>query len=397
VGFGGGTQKAHGICKIRITGFEPGFSFYVSPLNIDPRQPAMPISNPPHYSMALARLQGRFATLGLAEDTWALNERVLDEQAFLDQAYSIHEERKAQFFHALDRQPDGVVSVVFDATDRIQHMFFRYLDADHPANRDKDTETHKDAIFDLYRKADELVGETLEKMGKNDALLVISDHGFKQFKRGVNLNSWFRENGYLFLKTDPGEGPLPEIPLGKRFEVGDIDWPRTRAYTNGLAGYYVNIKGREKDGCVDPDKALDLKQEINDKLRGLPDPESDGEAITELWTGEEIYHGPYRENGPDVIVGYKPGYRTDWDAAVGAVSGTIISDNTRSWSGDHCMDPRQVPGVLFSTVPFASTRPNLVDMAPSVLDLLGLAAPGHMTGRSIFREDDPAAASKVAS
>ena len=166
VSFGKGTRKAHGICKVRITGFVPGFSFYVSPLHIDPRKPAMPISNPPHYAMALSRLQGRFATLGLAEDTWALNERVLDEQAFLDQAYGIHEERKAQFFHALDRQPEGVVSVVFDATDRIQHMFFRYLDPEHPANRDKDTEIHKDAIFDLYRKADELVGETWRRWAR---------------------------------------------------------------------------------------------------------------------------------------------------------------------------------------------------------------------------------------
>jgi predicted AlkP superfamily phosphohydrolase/phosphomutase len=388
VSFGSGTQKAHGICLIRITGFEPGFSFYVTPLHIDPRQPAMPISNPPHYSMALSRLQGRFATLGLAEDTWALNERVIDEQAFLDQAYRFHEERKTQFFHALDRQPEGVVSVVFDATDRIQHMFFRYLDPDHPANRDKDTVKHKDAIYDLYRKADELVGETRAKMGPRDALLIASDHGFKQFKRGVNLNSWFRENGYLFLKTDPAEGPLPEIPAGERREVEDIDWIRTRAYTNGLAGYYVNIKGRERDGCVEPDQALALKKEINDRLRGLPDTEADSEAITELWAGEEIYHGPYRENGPDAIVGYKPGYRTDWDAAVGAVTSTVISDNTRSWSGDHCMDPRQVPGVLFSTIAFPSTRPNLVDLAPSVLDLLGLAAPGHMTGRSIFREEE---------
>ena len=388
VSFGKGTQKAHGICKIRITGFEPGFSFYVSPLHIDPRQPAVPISNPPHFAMALSRLHGRFATLGLAEDTWALNERVIDDQAFLDQAYAIHEERKTQFFHALDRQPEGVVSVVFDATDRIQHMFFRYLDSEHPANRDKDTEVHKDAIFDLYRKADELVGETLARMGKSDVLLTISDHGFKSFQRGVNLNSWFRENGYLFLESDPEEGPLPAIPEGKRHEVGDIDWTRTRAYTNGLAGYYLNVEGREKDGCVDPAQALALKNEINDKLRGLPDPDRESEAITELWTGEEIYRGPYRENGPDVIVGYKPGYRTDWDAAVGAVSGTVISDNTRAWSGDHCMDPRQVPGVLFSSLPFASTRPNLVDMAPSILDLLGLAVPGHMTGRSIFRADE---------
>lgn len=392
VGFGRGAQQAHGICRVRVTSFSPRFTFYVTPLHIDPARPAVPISNPPHLAMALAKLHGPYATLGLAEDTWALNERVIDEQAFLDQAYAIHEERRRQFLHALDRTPEGVVSVVFDATDRIQHMFFRYLDPEHPANRGKDTEKHKDAIFDLYRRADALVGETRAKLRRGDVLLVASDHGFKQFQRAVNLNAWFRANGYLFLKSDPPGGPLPAIADGARVECGDIDWPRTRAYTNGLAGFYLNIKGREHGGCVEPAAAPALKRELIDKLRGLPDPGRDGqEAITELWASEDIYRGPYRENGPDVIVGYKPGYRADWDAAVGAVSGAVISDNTRSWSGDHCMDPRQVPGVLFSSVPFAATRPNLVDLAPTVLDLLGLPAPAHMTGHSIFSGDGEAA------
>jgi predicted AlkP superfamily phosphohydrolase/phosphomutase len=378
---------AHGICKVRVTSFEPGFSFYITPVHIDPRRPAMPISNPSHLSIALSRLQGRYATLGLAEDTWALNERVIDEQAFLDQAWAIHHEREKQFFHALDRQPDGVVSVVFDATDRIQHMFFRYLDPEHPANRGKDTEKHKDVIFDLYRKADDLVGRTLQRLGPRDVLLVVSDHGFKTFQRGVNLNSWFRQNGYLFLKSDPAEGPLPAIPAGRRFEAGDIDWPRTRAYTNGLAGFYLNIKDREHDGCVEPGQVSALKRLLISQLRNLNDAERGGAAITDLWASEDVYRGPYRDNGPDVIVGYRPGYRADWDAAVGAVSGQVISDNTRSWSGDHCMDPRQVPGVLFSTRPFTATRPSLEDMAPTVLDLLGVPVPAHMTGRSIFQAE----------
>ena len=170
--------------------------------------------------------------------------------------------------------------------------------------------------------------------------------------------------------------------------MGDIDWPRTRAYTNGLAGFYLNIRGREQDGCVEPEDVPALQEELIGKLRGLPDPEREGEAITELWAGQEIYSGPYRSNGPDMIVGYKPGYRADWDAAVGAVGGAVISDNTRSWSGDHCMDPRQVPGVIFSSLPFSTAKPALVDMAPSVLDLLGVEKPAHMTGRSIFQETD---------
>ena len=379
-----GRRRAYGICKVRVTRFEAPFAFYVSPVNIDPLHPAFPISQPAHFSLALARLHGRFATLGLAEDTWALNERVIDEQAFLDQAWANHAERERQLFHALDHQPDGVISVVFDATDRIQHMFFRYLEPDHPANAGKDTERHKDAIAQLYTRADDLVGRVLAKLGPRDVLLVVSDHGFKSFRRGVNLNAWFRRNGYLYLKSDPVFGPLPQIPVGTRYEATDVDWTRTRAYTNGLAGFYLNIAGRERNGCVPPEEALALKREIIDQLRGLPDPAGGGEAVTELWAGEDIYPGPYRENGPDVIVGYKPGYRTDWDAAVGAVTDLIVSDNTRSWSGDHCMDPRQVPGVLFSNRSFAATRPDLRDIAPSVLDLLGLPVPRHMTGRSIF-------------
>jgi len=384
VAFGKGRETAHGICRFRITSFDDPFSCYVSPINIDPEHPAMPISNPPHFAIALAKLHGSYATLGLAEDTWALNERVLDEQAFLDQAYAIQEERKQQFFHALDRSPDGVVSVVFDATDRIQHMFFRYFDADHPANRGKDTERHRDAIPDLYRRADGIVGETSARLGEQDVLLVISDHGFATFQRGVNLNAWFRENGYLYLKDDPAEGPLPSLN-GAKYEPAQIDWPRTRAYTNGLAGFYLNIDGREHDGCVPPDEAPALKQELIGKLRGLPDAERDAEAIRDLWDGAEYYQGPYRGNGPDVLVGYNRGYRADWDGAVGRVTGQTIGDNTRSWSGDHCMDPGQVPGVLFANRSFGNQDPALVDIAPSVLDLFGIDRPPYMSGRSIFR------------
>ena len=90
-----------------------------------------------------------------------------------------------------------------------------------------------------------------------------------------------------------------------------------------------------------------------------------------------------------MIVGYKPGYRTDWDAAVGAVSGTVLSDNTRSWSGDHCMDPRQVPGVVFSPrCPSGDAAQPGGSGARRFWICWGWPAPGHMTGRSIFREDE---------
>ena len=162
--------------------------------------------------MMLARINGPFATLGLAEDTWALNEKVIDEDAFLEQVWAIHDERERQFFHALERQREGVVVCVFDATDRLQHTFLRFREPDHPANRGADIERHRNVIRDLYRRADQLVGRTRAQLRDDEVLLVMSDHGFKPFRRAVNLNAWFRQEGYLYLKDDPDEGPPPPLP-----------------------------------------------------------------------------------------------------------------------------------------------------------------------------------------
>jgi len=229
----------HGVCRFLVKEISPEFSLYVTPINIDPEKPALPISHPLVYSIYLAKMQGKYATLGLAEDTWALNERMIDESDFLEQTYSIHRERERMFFDALDRTRRGLCVCVFDATDRIQHMFTRYLDPEHPANRDKDTEEHRDAIKDLYCNADDLVGRTMERVDDRTVLFVMSDHGFAQFGRGVNLNSWLYTNGYLALKDDATSS-------GEWFE--HVDWDRTRAYALGLGGIFVNMRGRKHVG-----------------------------------------------------------------------------------------------------------------------------------------------------
>ncbi|HOX25315.1 MAG TPA: alkaline phosphatase family protein [Candidatus Krumholzibacteria bacterium] len=379
--FRAGRATVHGIARLRVVGWDP-FALYVTPVNIDPQAPAMPISQPPHYAMMLARLHGPYATLGLAEDTWALNERVLDEEAFLAQVWDIHAERERQFFHALDRQREGVVVCVFDATDRLQHTFLRFRDPGHPANRGADVERHQDVIRDLYRRADELVGRTASCLGPEDVLLVMSDHGFKPFRRAVNLNAWFRQHGYLALLDDPADGPPAPLAAGEAVPPGRIDWSRTRAYANGLAGFYLNLREREQQGIVDPAAAPALRTELMDRLRGLVDPQG-GVAIAELWASADAYRGPYRDEAPDVIVGYNPGWRADWDMALGAVLGDVFRDNAKPWSADHCMDPRQVPGVLFSNRRLRGDAPGLADLAPTILDLCGVPVPAHMHGSSL--------------
>jgi predicted AlkP superfamily phosphohydrolase/phosphomutase len=368
-----------GIARFRVVRLAP-FALYMTPINIDPERPALPISHPRIYGTYLAKLLGRFATLGLAEDTWALNERVLDEDGFLEQAYLIHAERERQLFDALDKTRSGVVVCVFDATDRVQHMFYRYTDPDPRAERPAaerpgDRARYARVVEDLYVRMDEMLGRIRARVDEQSVLLVLSDHGFASFRRGVDLNAWLRREGYLAVK---------EGATGDSEYLRDVDWSRTRAYAVGLAGLYLNQRGREAQGVVAPgSEAEQLKREIATKLSALRDPDGDRPVVREAVDVSKRYTGPYRDQAPDLIVGYADGYRVSWEAAVGKITGAVVADNLKSWSGDHCVDPSLVPGVLFCNRPLAAEAPSIVDVAPTLLALYGIQPPAYMEGRAL--------------
>lgn len=366
--------KVTGIARFYITNLNGHLGLYMTPIHIDPDKPVMPISSPAVYSTYLAKTIGPYATLGLAEDTWALNERVLEEDGWLDQAYLFYEERRKMWFHSLGRLRKGMLCCVFDLSDRLQHMTFRYLDADHPANAGKDTTKHKEALYDMYREMDKLVAETQAHIDKDTAFFVISDHGFKTFKRGFNINSWLRDRGYLTLK---------EGTSGTSEYLTDVDWEKTRAYALGLGGIYINMKGRERHGIVDKAEYDTLKQEIEGGLLEVEDPKHNRRAISGMTDCARDLKGPYRKDGPDLMVGFAEGYRVSWDCAKGLVNDEAFDDNTKSWSGDHIMDPRIVPGIMFTNLNIEKEEAHLMDIGPTVLDLFGIKTPPHMIGKSL--------------
>jgi predicted AlkP superfamily phosphohydrolase/phosphomutase len=368
-------MRIQGICRVYVNSLEPHLSVYLTPIQIDPERPALPISHPRYYATYISKLLGRFSTLGLAEDTWALNERVIDEKAFLEQARLIHREREDLFFNGIAKTRRGVVAMVFDITDRVQHMFYRYLSPGHPANRDLDEKAYESVIDDLYVEMDDLLRRTMEAIDEETLLICMSDHGFKDFRRCVNLNAWLRDEGYLVLKDGAQEG-------GDYFE--GIDWSRTRAYTFGLTGLYLNRKGREAQGIVEKEDAEGLVREIQGKLDGLRDPASGKVAINKIYATRDLFPGPYLDRGPEMLLGFNDGYRASWEAALGRVTSEVFSDNTRAWSGDHCIDPVLVPGVIFSNRVIDAADPSIVDLAPTVLRLFGVDVPGYMDGKPIF-------------
>jgi predicted AlkP superfamily phosphohydrolase/phosphomutase len=375
--------KVRGIARVAVTELDDEhFSLYMTPIALDPEKPAMPISHPDYYAVYLAKLQGKFSTLGLAEDTWALNEKVIDDEHFLKMTLDIDDERREMFWSSFKRTRKGSLVCVFDATDRIQHMYWRYMEKGHPADDGRETTCRK-AIEELYVRNDELVGQLLDEIREDDMLMVLSDHGFASFRRGVNLNRWLRDNGYLHLK--PGTS-------GNAEWLRDVDWSKTKAYCLGLSGMFFNIEGREAEGIVKPEEVDALKREIADKLRGLRDDEHDEVAIVEAFDTAQLYKGPYLENAPEFVIGYNRGYRTSWDCATGVVDAPLFEDNVKAWSGDHCVDPRLVPGVIFCNRKIDVDDPALIDIAPTALQQFGIEPPKHMDGRPLFTEGDAATA-----
>lgn len=377
-------SSVRGICRFLLMSTEPYFELYITPINIDPEQPVLPIGYPQLYPNYLAKRQGPYATLGLAEDTTGLSEQVLHDQVFLQQCLDTDRERETMFFDGLSKVSQGLVVCVFDGTDRMQHMFWRYHDPDHPARPDVLRPAQENVIEDLYRRMDDLVGRTMTRCQQPDTvLMVLSDHGFNTFRRGVDLNRWLEQEGYLVVDDER---------RGEEYLAG-IDWSRTRAFCIGLTGIFLNRKDRFSQGTVESGaEAEQLAEELARKLGNLTDPQYQCPAIRKVYRAAKAYRGPYKDSAPDLIIGYEEGYRVSWYSANGKTAREIFSDNTKAWSGDHCVDPSVVPGVLFCNREITEEQPRLIDMAPTILTLLGAPVPDYMDGRALDVGAEPSAA-----
>lgn len=328
-----------GMVRLHLVSAFPDLQLYVSPINLDPRDPVQPISSPPEFSEELAERIGLYHTIGMPEETWSLNEGMISDTAYLDMVKTILAEREAMLFDTLERNDSELVVLVFVQTDRVSHMFYRGLDEQHPLFATTGAEA-RGAIEWIYGEADRIVGKTMAAMKPDDRLIVLSDHGFKSFRRSVHLNRWLVENGYMTLK--PGEPESESL-------FSNVNWTRTKAYALGLNGIFLNLVDRERLGIVRDDEAAALKRDLIEDLARFTDPESGKPVISRVWTAEELYQGEETDDAPDLVIGYGEGYRASWQTALGGVPAPLVQDNDRNWSGDHCVDPALVPGVLFTS------------------------------------------------
>ena len=352
----------------------PDFKLYVSPLQIHPDDPAMPLSSPEDWSADLHDVLGPFYTQELPEETKAFSEGIFSGREFWEQAQFVYRERRRALDYFLDTFDEGLLFFYFSSVDQGSHMLYHYADTEHPLYEPDDL--LENGIATLYEEMDEALGRVLETVNEDDdtTLMVMSDHGFAPFYWGVNLNTWLLEHGYITL-TDPSR--QTGLPM-----FVNVDWSRTRAYAFGMAGIFVNLEGREQNGIVSPGAEYDrVLADLERDLLAMVDERNGNSPITLVLKTHEEFAGPHLDLGPDLLIGYNRGYRYSWDGPLGEFSNDVIVDNDDAWSGDHTNDYRQVPGVLLTNQRISLEAPALHDLTVTVLDEFGVAPLPEMIGQ----------------
>jgi predicted AlkP superfamily phosphohydrolase/phosphomutase len=311
------------ITRVILTAISPTTTLYFLPLQLHPLRPLWPYGTPRSFVRRTWNSCGSFLTVGWPQDTTGLEDGCITDDQFLALCTSIFSARAKVLLYHLEQFREGVLASVFDTLDRIQHMYWR----DRPA------------IVEVWcRKLDALVGDVLQRFpvtaGGARRLVILSDHGFHRWDYVVHLNRWLLDHRYMTAAP------------GNSGDLKQVDWTQTQAYAIGLNSLYLNLEGREGQGVVPGVQRRDVCERIRSELLRWVGP--DGRPVVQnLWLNEQVFVGPLAEYGPDLLVGYSPGYRASPETGLGGWQSSALEANQSHWGADHCFDPRSVPGVLF--------------------------------------------------
>ena len=365
------SQHASGICRFYLQEASPTFRLYVTPINMDPAAPAQKISEPNSFVQDVSKRLGPFYTTGFQEDHKARSNGIFSDDEFARQAGMVLDERLALFDYAVNNYDDGLLFFYFSSSDLQSHIFWWDSDDKHPIRSELEAKAQFGHVRRLYQKLDAVIGDLMDRYGSRATIIVMSDHGFANFGMQFNLNSWLRDLGYL--------GPRECSSI-----MHDVDWSSTTAYGLGINGLYLNMKGRERDGIVEPGEEREaLLRSLKERLEAVTD--FNGKPVIRgVYRSDQIYSGSATALAPDLIVGYARGFRASWATCEGNLTEEVLLENDMAWSADHCVDALEVPGVLFCNRSVGGNAPSLVDIAPTILAEFGLPTPPQMVGRNVF-------------
>jgi predicted AlkP superfamily phosphohydrolase/phosphomutase len=299
--------------------------------------------------------------------------RTENKEHLLEQIYAMADQHHKLLMHLMTHKAWDFFMHVDMGVDRIHHGFWKYFDERHPLYEPGNPFEH--AIRDYYVHLDQQIGERLALLDEDTVVLVVSDHGAQPMMGGVCFNEWLKQGGYLALEYQP-DGIVP-------LEKCEIDWSKTLAWGSG--GYYarlfLNVKGREPEGIIDPADYERVRDELAARIAKIAGP--DGESLGSVaYKPEEIYK-TVNNIAPDLIV-YMGNLKWRSVGSLGLNRIHTFENDTGPDDANHAQeglyiyhDPRlQGQGL--------GPKQHLMDVAPTILELMGVPVPAEMQGRSLL-------------
>ncbi|MCX7830148.1 MAG: alkaline phosphatase family protein, partial [Acidobacteria bacterium] len=245
--------KIKGLIRFYLMQTQPELKLYISPIQIHPDN-NLHISYPESYARDLFKRFGPFKTMGWAVDTWTVSSGLSDEEQFLSDMYRTEEAYEKIMVQLLKDGDCELYVQIYEFTDRIGHILWRYLDDKHPLFDGANSGRFRNELKKSYVYMDKIIGEAMDIIPKDCVLIVLSDHGFASLRKEGNYNRWLVDNGLMVLKDDTGLMSLYDLFDDNRLLFKNVDWSKTKAYSLGLGNIYINLKGREKEGIVSEGK-----------------------------------------------------------------------------------------------------------------------------------------------
>ncbi len=343
--------------------------------------------------------------------------RVSKTRKFLkDVPVRLNRQEKINSYLFKKYSPDFFTNL-FAIPDVVHHIFWKYIDPSHPHYHEKESRMYLPLIEKCYQTLDDIIGRRLKMIDEDTVVIIMSDHGGGPLHRFIQLNRWLEQCGLLVLKNKhkgsnlsfvrklmkrlmhyalmhDDSGFLKKLrfkTMGKRMALAQsaIDWSQTKAFAGRSSehGIYCNLKGREKDGIVNPDDYEELRRTIISQLSEITDPYTGQKIFEKIYRREELYSGPYVSYAPDIVLGfgnnpYEPG---------DALTGDEIIENVKSdgFSGMHRPD-----GILIAcgnNIKKGSALHGaaICDLAPTILYAMGLKIPADMDGKVLYDIFEP--------
>ena len=311
-------------------------------------------------------------------------------EAFVADIYRMLEARRKAALHLWRRYRPDLFMAVFVAADRIQHALWA---ESFPPPEEPGGDTDGGEVFRAYKALDDILGEFLDELAEEDALFLVSDHGFGPLHKDVYLNTFLEQAGFLVTHPKKSSGHSDwrrYVPnLHRRFTASGsddatlrtIDWSRSQAYSHGMFGnVFINTAGREPAGIVKPGPDLEATtRRVADELTRFLDPEDGHPVVDHVLRGREIYRGPATAQAADLVLimrdyAYMTRGGREFDG------GKLVSAPKVNHSGNHRLDGCLV--VAGGDVPQNGRLPSasIMDICPTVLGLLGATIPATIDG-----------------